>query len=216
MTDLSGKVVAITGATSGIGRRRARALAGEGAGLVLGGRRRERLDQNRGGRSGAGPRAWRWTCGIRRGRAGWWRPPWPASGAWTPWWPARHRAYGGIMDLSDEKLQGDDGHQRRRHRVAHPGGGAPLPRVRRRRHRDRGLGRRAARHARRGPSTPPPSSPRWGWPVASTGELREKNIRVSTICPGGVATEFAMGAGRTPDMPGLAGCCGPKMWPRPW
>jgi 3-oxoacyl-[acyl-carrier protein] reductase len=35
-------------------------------------------------------------------------------------------------------------------------------------------------------------------------ELREKNIRVSTICPGGVATEFAMGAGRTPDMPGLA------------
>jgi 3-oxoacyl-[acyl-carrier protein] reductase len=34
-------------------------------------------------------------------------------------------------------------------------------------------------------------------------ELREKNIRVSTICPGGTATEFAMGAGRTPDMPGL-------------
>jgi 3-oxoacyl-[acyl-carrier protein] reductase len=35
-------------------------------------------------------------------------------------------------------------------------------------------------------------------------ELRAKHIRVSTICPGGVATEFAMGAGRTPDMPGLA------------
>jgi 3-oxoacyl-[acyl-carrier protein] reductase len=35
-------------------------------------------------------------------------------------------------------------------------------------------------------------------------ELRGKGIRVSTICPGGVATEFAMGAGRTPDMPGLA------------
>jgi NADP-dependent 3-hydroxy acid dehydrogenase YdfG len=35
-------------------------------------------------------------------------------------------------------------------------------------------------------------------------ELREKNIRVSTIAPGGVATEFAMGTGRTPDMPGLA------------
>ena len=35
-------------------------------------------------------------------------------------------------------------------------------------------------------------------------ELREKNIRVSTLCPGGTATEFAMGAGRTPDMPGLA------------
>jgi NADP-dependent 3-hydroxy acid dehydrogenase YdfG len=34
-------------------------------------------------------------------------------------------------------------------------------------------------------------------------ELREKNIRVSMIAPGGVATEFAMGTGRTPDMPGL-------------
>jgi 3-oxoacyl-[acyl-carrier protein] reductase len=34
-------------------------------------------------------------------------------------------------------------------------------------------------------------------------ELREKGIRISTICPGGTATEFAMGAGRTPDMPGL-------------
>ncbi|MEE8331712.1 MAG: SDR family oxidoreductase [Acidimicrobiia bacterium] len=34
-------------------------------------------------------------------------------------------------------------------------------------------------------------------------ELRSKNIRVSMIAPGGVATEFAMGAGRTPDMPGL-------------
>jgi short-subunit dehydrogenase len=35
-------------------------------------------------------------------------------------------------------------------------------------------------------------------------ELREKGIRVSTICPGGVATEFAIGAGRTAGMPGLA------------
>ncbi len=34
-------------------------------------------------------------------------------------------------------------------------------------------------------------------------ELRGKNIRVSTICPGGTSTEFAMGAGRTPDMAGL-------------
>ena len=41
-------------------------------------------------------------------------------------------------------------------------------------------------------------------------ELREKNIRVSTICPGGTATEFAMGAGRTPDMPGLADMMRPE------
>ena len=34
--------------------------------------------------------------------------------------------------------------------------------------------------------------------------MAEHDIGVSTICPGGTATEFAMGAGRTPDMPGLA------------
>jgi 3-oxoacyl-[acyl-carrier protein] reductase len=34
-------------------------------------------------------------------------------------------------------------------------------------------------------------------------ELREKGIRVTTIGPAGTATEFAMGAGRTEDMPEL-------------
>lgn len=35
-------------------------------------------------------------------------------------------------------------------------------------------------------------------------ELRLEGIRVSAVCPAGVATQFAMGLGRTPDMPGLA------------
>jgi 3-oxoacyl-[acyl-carrier protein] reductase len=34
-------------------------------------------------------------------------------------------------------------------------------------------------------------------------ELRPKGIRVTAICPAGVSTEFAMGTGRTPDMPQL-------------
>jgi 3-oxoacyl-[acyl-carrier protein] reductase len=34
-------------------------------------------------------------------------------------------------------------------------------------------------------------------------ELREKGIRVTTIGPAGTATEFAMGTGRTEDMPAL-------------
>jgi 3-oxoacyl-[acyl-carrier protein] reductase len=34
-------------------------------------------------------------------------------------------------------------------------------------------------------------------------ELRPKGVRVTTMCPGGVATEFAFGAGREPGMPGL-------------
>jgi 3-oxoacyl-[acyl-carrier protein] reductase len=36
-------------------------------------------------------------------------------------------------------------------------------------------------------------------------ELREHGIRCTNVCPGGVATDFAMGRGRTPEMPALAG-----------
>ncbi|SEQ86199.1 SDR family oxidoreductase [Microlunatus flavus] len=43
--DLAGTVVAITGATAGIGRATARALVAEGARVVLLGRRQERLDE---------------------------------------------------------------------------------------------------------------------------------------------------------------------------
>ena len=35
-------------------------------------------------------------------------------------------------------------------------------------------------------------------------ELREHGVRCTNVCPGGVATDFAMGRGRTPDMPALA------------
>jgi NAD(P)-dependent dehydrogenase (short-subunit alcohol dehydrogenase family) len=41
-------------------------------------------------------------------------------------------------------------------------------------------------------------------------ELRERGIRCTNICPGGVATDFAMGRGRTPDMPALAGMMRPE------
>ncbi len=36
-------------------------------------------------------------------------------------------------------------------------------------------------------------------------ELRELGVRCTNICPGGVATDFAMGRGRTPEMPALEG-----------
>ncbi|CAN5192568.1 SDR family NAD(P)-dependent oxidoreductase [soil metagenome] len=36
-------------------------------------------------------------------------------------------------------------------------------------------------------------------------ELREQGVRCTNVAPGGVATDFAMGTGRTPDMPALAG-----------
>ena len=44
-----------------------------------------------------------------------------------------------------------------------------------------------------------------GFVRALDHELREQGVRCTNVCPGGVATEFAMGTGRTKDMPELAG-----------
>ena len=41
-------------------------------------------------------------------------------------------------------------------------------------------------------------------------ELRDQGVRCTNVCPGGVATEFAMGRGRTPEMPALAGMMRPE------
>lgn len=41
-------------------------------------------------------------------------------------------------------------------------------------------------------------------------ELREQGVRCTTVAPGGVATDFAMGRGRTPDMPQLQGMMSPE------
>jgi len=41
-------------------------------------------------------------------------------------------------------------------------------------------------------------------------ELREQGVRCTSVCPGGVATDFAMGHGRTPEMPQLAGMMRPE------
>ena len=48
-----------------------------------------------------------------------------------------------------------------------------------------------------------------GLTAALDHELREQGIRCTNICPGGVATDFAMGRGRTPEMPQLAGMMKP-------
>ena len=40
-------------------------------------------------------------------------------------------------------------------------------------------------------------------------ELREHGVRCTNVAPGGVATDFAMGRGRTPDMPELEGMMSP-------
>jgi 3-oxoacyl-[acyl-carrier protein] reductase len=49
-----------------------------------------------------------------------------------------------------------------------------------------------------------------GLTAALDHELRERGVRCTNICPGGVATDFAMGRGRTPEMPQLAGMMTPQ------
>jgi NADP-dependent 3-hydroxy acid dehydrogenase YdfG len=44
-----------------------------------------------------------------------------------------------------------------------------------------------------------------GFTRALDHELREHGVRCTNVCPGGVATDFALGRGRTEDMPELAG-----------
>lgn len=48
-----------------------------------------------------------------------------------------------------------------------------------------------------------------GLTAALDHELRERGVRCTSVCPGGVATEFAMGRGRTKGMPALAGMMRP-------
>ncbi len=49
-----------------------------------------------------------------------------------------------------------------------------------------------------------------GLTAALDHELRTKGVRCTNVCPGGVATDFAMGRGRTPGMPELAGMMRPE------
>jgi NAD(P)-dependent dehydrogenase (short-subunit alcohol dehydrogenase family) len=49
-----------------------------------------------------------------------------------------------------------------------------------------------------------------GMTKALDHELRERGVRCTNVCPGGVATDFAMGHGRTPEMPQLSGMMSPQ------
>ena len=200
---LDGKVVAITGASAGIGAASARALSAQGASVVVGARRRQRLEALV-AELGEG-------CAVVEMDV---RDP-DASRALVDAAidefgrldaivvNAGIGAYGGIMDLTDEQLRDmmDTNVAGTvwpiRAAVPHflsAGTGdivivASVAGL-------RGAGDEAVYAATKFAQV--------GLAGGLDRELREKNIRVSTICPGGTATEFAMGAGRTPDMPGLA------------
>ncbi len=201
MSGLDGRVVAITGATSGIGAATARSVAAAGGSVAVGGRRRERLDDLVAEIGGVAVEMdVRDPDGSRR----------LVEAALEEFGhldalvaSAGIGAYGGIMDLTDDQLQ--DMMDINVAGTVWPIR-AVVPHFLEAGQGDivivasvaglRGAGDEAVYAATKFAQV--------GLAGGLDRELREEGIRVSTVCPGGVATEFAMGAGRTPGMPGLA------------
>ncbi len=203
MRDLRETVVAVTGASAGIGAAAVRALAAEGAHLIVGARRTDRLDAladevdvdvavvDMDVRRPADARRLVDVALERHGRLD------------SLVVNAGIGAYGGIMDLTDEQLtdmvETNISGTIWPIRAAVPtfrdhGGGdivivASVAGL-------RGAGDEAVYAATKFAQV--------GLAGGLDRELLSDGIRVSTLAPGGTATEFAMGAGRTPDMPGLA------------
>ena len=202
MVEINGSVVAITGASSGIGAAAARALAAEGAKVVIGARRAERLKELAAELNGSATVV---EMDVRKSEDSQKlvEAALDAHGRLdTIVVNAGIGVYGGIMDMSDQQieemietnvsgtvwpiraavpllLKGDGGD------IVIVASVAGL----------RGAGDEAVYAATKFAQV--------GLAGALDRELREQGIRVTAICPGGVATEFAMGTGRTPDMPGL-------------
>lgn len=194
--DLTGTVVAVTGATAGIGRATARALVGEGARVVLLGRRQERLDELV-AELGAEQVA---TVAGDVGD--------PAVNA-TMVATALDRfgrldslvanagvgAYGGIMTMTDDEIRTMDSTNflgtvwsvR-----------AAVPTFTEQKGGDIVIVSSVA-GLRGGPWEAVYAGTKFaqvGLAGSLDRELREHGVRVSTICPAAVSTEFAMGAGR--------------------
>jgi len=209
MRDLSGTVTAITGASAGIGAATARALAAEGGAVVLGARRADRLAElaQELGHNAAVVEMDVRNPGDSEKLAAEAVDRFGKLDALVA--NAGIGAYGGIMDLTNDQLVAmmDTNIAGTVWPIR-----AAVPQFLAARGGDivivasvaglRGAGDEAVYAATKFAQV--------GLAGGLDRELREKGIRVSTICPGGTATEFAMGAGRTPDMPGLADMLRPE------
>lgn len=202
MSELDGSVVAITGASSGIGAASARLLVKEGGRVVLGARRLERLDALV-AELGDSARAVQMDVRNSVDASALVAKATESFGKLDVLIAnAGIGVYGGIMDPTDEEIEnmidtnvtGTIWPVRAAvGPMLEQGGGdiiivSSVAGI-------RGAGDEAVYAATKFAQI--------GLAGALDRELRDKNIRVTAICPGGVATEFAMGTGRTPDMPGL-------------
>ena len=202
MEALKDTVVAITGASAGIGRATARELAGAGANVVVGARRKERLEaleaEHPGRivavemdvRSPDDSRRLVQTAVERFGRLD------------TLVANAGIGMYGGILDHTDDQLTAmlDTNVAGTVWPIR-----AAVPEMRKAGQGDivivasvagfRGGADEAVYAATKFAQV--------GLAGALDRELRQDGIRVTTIGPAGTSTEFAMGAGRTEDMPAL-------------
>ena len=202
MRDLNGLVAAVTGVSAGIGRASARALVAEGMKVVGGARRAERLTalSDELGDAFVGVE-----LDVRQpeGATRLVETALDAFGRLDAVIPnAGIGVYGGIMDQSDDEISAmidtNVAGTIWPIRAAVPGmveagGGdvvivASVAGI-------RGAGDEAVYAATKFAQV--------GLAGGLDRELRSKGVRVTVIAPGGVATEFAMGTGRTPDMPGL-------------
>lgn len=202
--DLTGTVVALTGATAGIGRETARLLVAEGAKVALGGRRTERLEElvaELGADNAVGV-----TMDVRS----------PADNArlvaaaldrWGRLDSVVANAgigmYGGILDHTDEELATmmDTNYAGTVWTVR-----SALPAM-----LEAGAGDVVIVSSVAGFRGGADEAVYAGTKHAQVGlagsldrELREKGVRVTLICPAGTGTEFAVGAGRTSDDPRFA------------
>jgi 3-oxoacyl-[acyl-carrier protein] reductase len=203
MTAIEGRTALVTGASSGIGAATARALAGAGANVVLASRRGDDLDIG-----GALARS----CDIRD----------PAQlerlvaaaverfgGLDIVVANAGVGAYGDFLDLDPEHLEEmvDINVKGTLYTVR-----ATLPRLLESDAAD--LVVVASIAGRRGPEGEAVYAAtkfaQVGFMRALDHELWHRGVRCSTLCPGGVETEFAMGRGRTPEDPDLPGFMRPE------
>jgi NADP-dependent 3-hydroxy acid dehydrogenase YdfG len=202
--DLTGTVVAITGATAGIGRATARQLVAKGAKVALGGRRVERLDElvaELGADNAVGvvmdvrvpaDNARLVSAAVEK---------WGRLDSVVP--NAGIGFYGGILDMTDDELAemmetnyaGTVWTVRAAVPTMLEAGGGDIVIV------SSVAGFRGGEDEAVYTGT---KHAQVGFAGSLDRELRAKGVRVTLICPAGTATEFAVGAGRVEDDPRFA------------